>query len=209
MPDSSTADYSTNEAIRPHADISRVRRALTERYLDVHRKNVEDIIEKCRIILKGKEKLLAHGEFGPWVTDDLKLGRNLKSSLTVAEMMMQIAKDEVLTDSNYWLDFPPHWRTLYELVHIQPERKWQLIADGQINPGMTQDDAKALCKGRSQDRPQFILSAAILRLRLECERLGDETVNELLTDPGKLTPDELEEFAHELVMRASQWREAQ
>jgi hypothetical protein len=196
------------EALQPHADITDPCRDLTEQYHKGDLKSFQGNNEKCQAVAEGRKRL-ADGEWGNWVTNILKLGCNRRTAMRVAQMMILVAEDKDLSDANQWFALPASWRTRYELVAILPERKQQLIDDGEIHSGLTREGAIALRKGRKQDRPVFILSAFILRFRRECERLGDAgVVNELLYDPGHLTPDELEEFGHELVRRASQWREA-
>lgn len=176
------------------------RSILTQRFFDGMRKGVEGIIEACQAVVDGK-KQLDHGEFTPWVVNELKL------STRAAQWMMNVARDEVLSNPNHWFAFPPSWRTLSELVPIPPKRKLKLIAEGKIHAGMTHEDAIALIPGRKQDKSQFILAADILRLLQKTEQFSDaEAVSELRADQGALTADMLHQFGHRLVKRAKQWK---
>ena len=147
------------------------RTQLTTRFRHAWRMGVEGIITAGRVIIDGKQQLahgelrggwasrassppgalsstgkqqLAHGEFIVWVENDLQLGER------TAQMLMIVAKHPVLANPNHWFGFPPSWRTLYELSHIRPPRMLQLIASGEIHPGMTREEAAALLPDASR-----------------------------------------------------------
>ncbi len=72
-----------------------------------------------------------------------------------AEMLMFLARNEVISNPCHWHDFPPSPRTLWELTQIHPkQRLLDLIASGKINPGMTREEAVALRHRTSQERSQ-------------------------------------------------------
>lgn len=120
-----------------------VRAELTRRYRAAMRKSVEGIIEAGRVLIDGKERL-PHGKFIEWVTGDLRLGDE-KMGIRKADMLMNIAHHEVISNSHHWYQLPSSWRTLYELTLIKPNsRLLALIANGKINSGMTREEAIAL-----------------------------------------------------------------
>jgi len=129
---------------------------LTTRFRDAFRKSVEGIIEAGRVLIEAKNEL-EHGQFIDWVERDLRFGTGQDGdrglSLRKAQMLMFVAKNEVISNTNHWFAFPPSWRTLWELSQIRPKhRLLDLIANGKINPGMTREEAVALRRGPSQDR---------------------------------------------------------
>ena len=87
---------------------------------------------------------------------------------------MFLARNEVISKSCHWHDFPPSPRTLWELTQIRPkQRLLDLIADGTINPGMTREEAVALRRRTSQQRsPTPKLKREIAALLDVCIILG-------------------------------------
>jgi hypothetical protein len=68
-------------------------------------------------------------------------------------MLMDLARNEVLSNANHWFAFPPSPRTLYELTQIRPaQRLEKLIAEGKVNAGMTREEAIALREGAPKAR---------------------------------------------------------
>jgi hypothetical protein len=112
------------------------------------KKSVEGIIEAGRVLIEGKNEL-EHGQLIEWVTCDLRLGDpqggGRRIGLRKAQMLMFLARNEVISNANHWCAFPPSWRTLWELSQIRPkQRLLELIASGKINPGITIKDSVAL-----------------------------------------------------------------
>ncbi len=131
---------------------------LTARFRNALKKSVEGIIEAGRVLIEAKSEL-EHGQFIDWVERDLRFGAGQESdrrlSLRKAQMLMFVAKNEVISNANHWFAFPPSWRTLWELSQIRPkQRLLHFIASGEINPGMTREEAVALRHGTSQERSQ-------------------------------------------------------
>lgn len=131
---------------------------LTARFRNALKKSVEGIIEAGRVLIEAKNEL-EHGQFIDWVERDLRFGTGQESdrrlSLRKAQMLMFVAKNEVISNVNHWFAFPPSWRTLWELSQIRPkQRLLHFIASGKINPGMTREEAVALRHGTSQERSQ-------------------------------------------------------
>jgi hypothetical protein len=129
---------------------------LTTRFRKAFRKSVEGIIEAGRVLIEAKDEL-EHGQFIDWVERDLRFGSGQEGdrglSLRKAQMLMFVAKNEVISNANHWFVFPPSWRTLWELSQIRPKhRLLDLITNGRINPGMTREEAVALRRGPAQGR---------------------------------------------------------
>ena len=74
------------------------------------------------------------------------------ADLRKAQMLMFLARNEVISNACHWHAFPPSLRTLWELTQIRPKQRLiELIANGTINPGMTREEAVALRHRNSQE----------------------------------------------------------
>ena len=129
---------------------------LTARFRNALRKSVEGIIEAGRVLIEAKNEL-EHGQLIDWVVRDLHLGTrkdgNREPHLRKAEMLMFLARNEIISNSCHWHDFPPLPCTLWELTQIRPKQRLrELIANGTINSGMTREEAVALRHRTSQER---------------------------------------------------------
>ena len=133
---------------------------------------------------------LPHGKFIDWVTRDLRLGDE-KIGIRKADVLMNIARHEVLSNSHHWYRLPSSWRTLDELTRIRPKtRLLALIANGKINSGMTREEAITLRGGRKQDVGDklFFLNARIAQLQLHITPLSDADLRrELRAEPRRIT----------------------
>jgi len=69
------------------------------------------ILECGRLLLAAKDEL-PHGEFLAMVESDLPFGAS------TAQMLMKIARDPRLTNTDHGQHLPPSWRTLYELTKL-------------------------------------------------------------------------------------------
>ena len=99
---------------------------LTARFRNALKKSVEGIIEAGRVLIEAKNEL-EHGQFADWVVNDLRFGSRKDGSrsadLRKAEMLMFLARNEVISKSCHWHDFPPSPRTLWELTQIRPKQR--------------------------------------------------------------------------------------
>ena len=151
--------------------------ALTARFRNALKKSVEGIIEAGRVLIEAKNEL-GHGQFTDWVVRELRFGTrkdgNREVDLRKAEMLMFLARNEVISNPCHWHAFPPSARTLWELTQIRPkQRLLDLIADGTINPSMTREEAIALRHRTSQERsPTPKLKREIAALLDVCIILG-------------------------------------
>jgi hypothetical protein len=152
---------------------------LTSQFRNALKKSVQGIVEAGLVLIQAKSEL-EHGEFIDWVVNELRFGTRKAGAphddIRKAQMVMFVARNEVISNANHWFAFPPSWRTLYELTHIRPKsRLLQLIADGTINPSMTREEAIALRHGASQERsptPTIRLKREIAALVDVCIFLG-------------------------------------
>lgn len=151
--------------------------ALTARFRNALKKSVEGIIEAGRVLIEARNEL-EHGQFTDWVVRELRFGSRKDSSREVdlrkAEMLMFLARNEVISNPCHWHAFPPSPRTLWELTQIRPKlRLLELIASGTINPGMTREEAVALRQKNSHERsPTPKLKREIAALLEVCIALG-------------------------------------
>jgi len=126
----------------------------TARFRNALKKSVEGIIEAGRVLIEAKDEL-EHGQFIDWVVRELRFGTRKDGSrpadLRKAQILMFLARNEVISNANHWYAFPPSWRTLWELTQIRPkQRLLELIATGAVNSGMTREEAVALRLKTSQ-----------------------------------------------------------
>ena len=106
----------------------------TARFRNALKKSVEGIIEAGRVLIEAKNEL-EHGQFIDWVVNDLRFGIRKDGSrvadLRKAQMLMFLARNEVISNACHWHAFPPSLRTLWELTQIRPkQRLLELIANG-------------------------------------------------------------------------------
>jgi hypothetical protein len=139
------------------------------------KKGVEGIIEAGRVLIEAKETL-DHGQFHDWVVSELRFGEQKPgtrgATIRKAQMLMDLARNEVLSNANHWFAFPPSPRTLYELTQIRPtQRLEKLIAEGKVNSGMTREEAIALRAGDSTTR-----APAMPTLKREVAMLVDVSI---------------------------------
>jgi hypothetical protein len=95
--------------------------ALTARFRNALKKSVEGIIEAGLVLIQAKSEL-EHGQFTDWVVNELRFGTRKvgvrDADIRKAEMLMFLARNEVISNPCHWHDFPPSPRSLWELTHI-------------------------------------------------------------------------------------------
>ena len=81
---------------------------LTARFRNALKKSVEGIIEAGRVLIDAKNEL-EHGQFIEWVVCDLRFGSpqegGRRIGLRKAQMLMFLARNEVISKSCHWHDF--------------------------------------------------------------------------------------------------------
>lgn len=129
---------------------------LTARFRNALKKSVQGIVEAGQVLIQAKSEL-EHGQFTEWVVNELRFGTRKPgvrdADIRKAELLMFLARNEVISNSCHWHEFPPSPRTLWELTQIRPkQRLLDLIADGTINSSMTREEAIAIRHGASRER---------------------------------------------------------
>jgi hypothetical protein len=107
-------------------------------------KSVEGILGVGRQLIAAKEAC-EHGEFlrlfkghENAVSDPVPFGED------AAEQLMKVAKNAVLSNSEFVRNLPQSWGTLYELTKLEDEQIIAGIKAGEITADMTRADAAAL-----------------------------------------------------------------
>ncbi len=124
-------------------------RVLTQRFRNALKQSVAGIIEAGQVLIEAKKEL-PHGQFTDWVDRKLRFGAPTKTgsreaNIRQAEMLMLLARHEVISKSCHWHALPPSIRTLYELTQIRPEQRLlKLIASRRVHAGTTREEAIAL-----------------------------------------------------------------
>jgi hypothetical protein len=121
---------------------------LTAQFRNALKKSVEGIVEAGLVLIQAKSEL-EHGQFTDWVVKELRFGTQKvgvpHADIRKAELLMFLARNEVISNPCHGHAFPPSPRTLWELTQIRPkQRLLDLIANGTINPSMTREEAVAL-----------------------------------------------------------------
>ena len=82
----------------------------TTRFRNALKKSVEGIIEAGRVLIEAKNEL-EHGQFIDWVVRELRFGTRKDGSrpadLRKAQILMFLARNEVISNANHWYAFPP------------------------------------------------------------------------------------------------------
>ncbi len=122
--------------------------ALTVRFRNALKQSVAGIVEAGQVLIEAKKKL-PYGQFTDWVDRELRFGAPTKTgsravNIRQAEMLMLLARHEVISNASHWHALPPSIRTLYELTLIRPEQRLlKLIEDGGVHAGTTREEAIA------------------------------------------------------------------
>ena len=91
---------------------------LTTRFRSALKKSVEGIIEAGCVLIEAKNEL-EHGQFADWVVRELRYGTrkggSREADLRKAQILMFLARNEVISNASHWHAFPPSSRTLWEL----------------------------------------------------------------------------------------------
>jgi hypothetical protein len=139
------------------------------RFRSALKKGVEGIIEAGRVLIEAKATL-DHGQFSDWVVSELRHGAakpgSREADIRKAQILMFVARNDVLSNPSHWHALPPSPRTLYELTQIHPKRLLKLIDGGKIHPGTTREEAIGF-----QPKEKSAPKAAALKLKDEVATL--------------------------------------
>jgi hypothetical protein len=125
------------------------------------------------ILLEAKSKL-PHGQWLPWIEQDLRIG------IRSAQILMFIARHPVISNATQESYLPPSPRTLYELCQLRPERLEQLINTGKVHSGLEREQAIALRRGTDSKQGRSSIAPKLRRelvpLLQACLSLGGPDV---------------------------------
>ena len=116
-------------------------RFYADRITATWQKATGSIIETGALLLEAKDKV-EHGEFEEMIERELPFGPR------AARMLMDIARNPILSDRTHGSVLPPSWRTLYELTRVPADVLIAKIEDHSINPGMERKDVAAITGAR-------------------------------------------------------------
>jgi hypothetical protein len=89
---------------------------LTQRFRNALKKSVAGIVEAGQVLIEAKSQI-EHGQFTDWVVRELRFGTQKHGSrvsdVRKAEMLVLLARNEVIANPCHWHAFPPSIRTLY------------------------------------------------------------------------------------------------
>jgi hypothetical protein len=152
------------------------------------RRSVPAIIETGQLLRQAK-KALGHGNWSKMAGDDsLHMAGKLDFELRIAQMLMRVAENPVLSNAKNFSFLPPVYSTLHQLTALDPDKLQRMIEDGGVNPRLRGREAKALCNGHilPEDFCKTVMALGDLLLRLGdepdaemCDRLGYEFVRHL------------------------------
>jgi hypothetical protein len=115
-----------------------------KRLTELRVNDVENIIERGRVLIEAKEEL-EHGSFEATVKKHF--------DLPTAQRLMKIARHPILANAAHAPLLPPSWCTLYELTKLDHDLLCEKIADGAINPKTERKDVMAI-RDEISDRDQ-------------------------------------------------------
>jgi hypothetical protein len=151
---------------------------LTQRFRNALKKSVAGIIEAGRVLIEAKEKL-PHGQFTDWVVRELRFGHPAKAGsreadIRKAEMLMLLARNELISNPCHWHALPASPRTLYELTQVSPaQRLLKLIENGKVHSGTTREEAIAFQpKSKRSSKLELKLPEQVATLVDVCIQLG-------------------------------------
>jgi hypothetical protein len=127
-------------------DTAASRQLLTTEFQNWNEKGIQSIIEKGRIIQRGKDEL-SDEEWTAWVVDDLRL------KPYAANLYVLISRNPILSDEKNWKHLPADYRTLYELSLTKDDKLREYITQGGVHHDLKRDAAGKL-KKQSMDKPK-------------------------------------------------------
>ncbi len=114
-------------------------------------KTVAAFIETGQLLLKAKKEMSGTGKWSKLF--DKNIG-NLPFGIDTAEGLMNIAKNEVLSNSANWRNLPPSIRTLAVLSKVRSPKKWETwLADGSVTADTELKRAEELV-GKKSAKPK-------------------------------------------------------
>ena len=110
-------------------------------------KTRDGVIEVGQLIIDAKESpTLPHGEFMKMIKNELPFSERS------AQMLMKVAGDERLLNTNHGSLLPPSWRTLHEITKLNDEQFDRALDEGIINPNMKRADVSHFLKAERRKK---------------------------------------------------------
>jgi hypothetical protein len=144
------------------------------------RLTVPAIIKTGELLIASK-KALGHGKWGAMLGAGPMVPGKLDFDARIAQMLMKIANDPVLSNPKNFSDLPPVYTTLYQLTALPPDKLQQLIDDNRVNPRLKGAEAKTLCDGNILPEEFCKNLRALVHFLARC---GDEIDVEMLDRMG-------------------------
>jgi len=129
------------------------------------RKSIEGILGVGRQLIAAKEAC-EHGEFlRLFKGHDNAVSEPLPFGVSSADKLMEIARNEVISNSEFVPNLPQSWGTLYELTKLDDETLLAGIKAGEITPETTRAQAAALHADpvEAQEKPPHEEMAAAVK----------------------------------------------
>jgi Protein of unknown function (DUF3102) len=101
-------------------------------------KGPEGIIEAGRILNEAKDAL-QHGQWGDMVA-------KLRFSSRMAQRLMKIANNPILSNPTHVSHLPPSWSTLYRLCELPDQVLEEMLADGKLHCEITREQVNEIHK---------------------------------------------------------------
>jgi hypothetical protein len=141
---------------------------LTQRFRNALKKSVAGIVEAGQVLIEAKTRI-EHGQFSDWIVRELRFGApklgGRESDLRKAQMLMFLARHEVISNACHWHALPPSIRTLYELTQVNNKRLLDLIERGKVHAGTTREEAIGFQpKSKRSSKPELKLEREIATL---------------------------------------------
>ena len=110
---------------------------ITARWQDT----VDGILECGRLLVQARESA-EHGEWG-----EIFEKRKVPFGKRTAQRLMQLSRNDLISDATHVSHLPASWGTLYELSQVPEPDLRRAFDEGRIHPEMERKDVKALIYG--------------------------------------------------------------
>jgi N6-adenosine-specific RNA methylase IME4 len=147
----------------PPPPVFESRRDWAERIAAAWRQSLQGIIETGRLLIEAKATL-DHGDWLPLIERDLPFGPRY------AQMLMKVAADSRITNTNHGSLLPPSPRTLYELTKLSNDQFAAKIASGAIHPEL--ERREVVQAGKRERRIEREAELGAKQLALPDKRYG-------------------------------------
>jgi Protein of unknown function (DUF3102) len=171
-------------------DLNKLMNDLAAKANAAWRQSVTSVIDCGRILIEAKRKV-GHGN---WLKFVKKLEFSKRSSNRIAEMLIAIAEDPVLSNPKHVSNLPRAYSTLYRLTCLEQSDLEALLEDGTINSETERKDVDELIaqfnKRRLYEYDDMVLALATLkRFMKKWPELNDNLIGSIgnrLSEPSDI-----------------------